>query len=453
MAVIGAGYVGLTISSCWAHLGHRVVCVEKDPARVSMMRAGRMPFFEPELDALAQDTMARGDFSVTDVFRDAVEPADVVFVAVGTPSLPSGEPDLSAVDEVTDALCHGSRTDQVIAIKSTVPVGTTDRMAAALRRRGAPAHVAHTPEFLAEGSAVADFLRPSRVIIGTRSTVAARVLSSLYRSLGGPVVVTDPCTSEMTKYAANAFLATKVSFINHIATLCGHAGADVQAVARGIGMDPRIGPHFLKPGVGFGGSCLPKDTRALISLATSYGVSSALFETVLDINEAQRRAFVDRLRSAAGPLDGTRIAVFGLAFKGGTSDIRESPALDIAGRLIAEGAAVRAYDPEAEEPASRAVPGLFCCPGPYEAAHEADVIAVLTDWAEFSELDWERLRRCVRHPLVVDGRGLPIAEPATAAGFTYLGPAAGGQTAADRSGATEHPAGSSVPRSAGGQYR
>jgi UDPglucose 6-dehydrogenase len=423
MAVIGAGYVGLTITSCWAHLGHRVVCVEKDPERVATMREGRVPFFEPGLDALAADGLARGAFSVTDAFADAVEPADVVFVAVGTPPRPSGEPDLSALDEVTDALARIPRRDQVVAIKSTVPVGTTDRMAAALRRLGAEAHLAHTPEFLAEGSAVNDFLNPSRVIIGTRSPVAERVLSALYGSLGGPVIVTDPCTSEMIKYASNAFLATKVSFINHIANLCEHAGADVHTVARGMGMDSRIGPHFLRAGVGFGGSCFPKDTRALISLSQSFGVSSALLDAVLDINEAQRAGFLDRMRGALGSLGGRRVAVFGLAFKGGTSDVRESPALDIAGRLVAAGAAVRAYDPAAEEAAAQAVPGLVCCPDAYEAAEDADAIAVLTDWSEFVDLDWERLRGAVRRPLLLDGRGLPIAERATAAGFTYVGPA------------------------------
>ena len=232
---------------------------------------------------------------------------------------------------------------------------------------------------------MSDFFHPYRVIVGTRSQTAGRVLSSLYQPLGCPILVTDPCTSEMTKYASNAFLATKVSFINQVAALCERAGADVLTVANGMGLDPRIGANFFKPGVGFGGSCLPKDTRALIALARQFEVSSDLFDAVLETNEAQRGAFVEKVRVAVGDLSGKRVAVFGLAFKGRTSDIRESPAVDIAGRLVAEGAVVRAFDPAAEDAAARVVPGLFCCPDPYEAAEGADAIAILTDWPEFSD--------------------------------------------------------------------
>jgi len=424
IAVIGAGYVGLTISACWARMGHQVMCVESDPNRLSTIQQGKVPFFEPELQDLVAEGVARGSLCATDAFGDAVGSANVVFIAVGTPSRPTGEPDLSAINAVTDALRRAPRADRVVGIKSTVPVGTTDRIADALRGTG-PAHVAHTPEFLAEGTAVSDFFHPYRVIIGTRSKRAGCVLSSLYQPLGCPILVTDPCTSEMTKYASNTFLATKVSFINQIAALCERTGADVATVASGMGLDPRIGPYFFKAGVGFGGSCLPKDTRALIALAVQCGLSPALFDTVLRINEAQRDAFVEKVRSALGELSGKRVAVFGLAFKGGTSDVRESPAVDITGRLVAEGAAVRAFDPAAEDAAASVVPGLVCCPDPYEAAEGADAIAILTDWQEFAALDWGRLRRLVRQPLVLDGRGgLSIAKAAAAAGFVYTRPGA-----------------------------
>ncbi len=323
-----------------------------------------------------------GSWDATDQFEDAVGAAEVVFVAVGTPSRHTGEPDLSAIDEVTAALRRAPRADRVVGIKSTVPVGTTDRVAEALRGHG-PARVAHTPEFLAEGSAVADFLHPYRVLIGTRSESAGRVLSSLYQPLNCPILVTDPCTSEMAKYAANAFLATKVSFINQIAELCARTGADVTAVATGMGLDPRIGPHFLKPGVGFGGSCLPKDTRALIALARQSALPSPLLDAVLEVNAARRSAYVEILRSALGGFADKQVAVFGLAFKGGTSDIRESPAIDIVRSLIAEGVRVRAFDPAAHVEAARAVPGLACCEDAYHAAEGTDAIAVLTDWRGF----------------------------------------------------------------------
>jgi len=421
IAVIGAGYVGLTISACWVRMGHQVTCVESDPARLSTIQGGKLPFFEPELEDLVAEGVARGSLRATGVFADAVAPAEVVFIAVGTPSRRTGEPDLSAIDAVTDALRRVPRAERIVGIKSTIPVGTTDRIADALRAAG-PAHVAHTPEFLAEGTAVSDFFHPYRVIIGTRSQTAGRVLSSLYQPLRCPILVTDPCTSEMTKYASNTFLATKVSFINQIAALCERTGADVAAVASGMGLDPRVGPHFFRAGVGFGGSCLPKDTRALIALAEQCRLSPALFDTVLKVNDAQRDRFVEKARIALGELAGKRIAVFGLAFKGGTSDVRESPAVDIIGRLMAEGVAVRAFDPAAEDGAMRAVPGLVCCPDIYEAAEGADAVAILTDWQEFVTLDWGRLRRLVREPLVLDGRGLPIADAASAAGFVYIGP-------------------------------
>jgi UDPglucose 6-dehydrogenase len=247
----------------------------------------------------------------------------------------------------------------------------------------------------------------------------------LYQPLNCPILVTDPCTSEMAKYAANAFLATKISFINQIAELCASTGADVTTVATGMGLDPRIGPHFLKPGVGFGGSCLPKDTRALIALARQSALPSPLLDAVLEVNAARRGAYVETLRSALGGFAGKQVAVFGLAFKGGTSDTRESPAIDVVRSLVAEGVRVRAFDPAAQADAAQAAPGLTCCTDAYDAAAGADAIAVLTDWREFVALDWGRLRRLVRGPLVVDGRGLSIAKAAAAAGFVYVGPGDG----------------------------
>jgi UDPglucose 6-dehydrogenase len=417
ICVVGAGYVGLTVASCLAKMGHRVTCVEKDPQRLRACREGRVPFHEPGLGDLVRQGLAGATLTFTDRLDGAARAARIVFCAVGTPSGRNGEVDLSALDEVVDVLAGIPNGDRVVAIKSTVPVGTTDRVA---RRLGG--RVASNPEFLREGSAVEDFFHPYRIVIGTRSQAAAETLESLYAPLEAPVVRTDPPTAEMIKYASNAFLATKVSFINEIAQICEHVGADVRTVAEGMGLDPRIGPHFLRAGVGFGGSCLPKDLRALAETAREYLVEPALLEAVLRVNEAQRRRFVDRVEAILGGLAGRTVAVFGLSFKAGTDDVRESPALAIVERLLARGAAVRAYDPVAQEAARTRLPSLVCVPDPYEATDGADAVLILTDWPEFRELDWHRIRRRVRHPVVLDGRGLGIAQRLVAEGFRVFEP-------------------------------
>jgi UDPglucose 6-dehydrogenase len=422
IAVIGAGYVGLTLSACLTDMGHRVICVEKDRDRLASIRHGRLPFYEPGLPDLVAAGVRSGQLSVTNVLDVAVRSATIVFVAVGTPPEENGEPDLSALEEATQALARIPHNDRVIAIKSTVPVGTTDRVSEAFAAADGPAEVACAPEFLSEGSAVSDFRHPHRVIIGTRHRRAAKVLTSLYQPLRNPVLVTDPRTAEMIKYASNAFLATKVSFINQIAMLCEQVGGDVVTVAAGMGLDPRIGPRFLKAGIGFGGSCLPKDTRALAILAKQHGVPSSLLDSVLAINNAQRERFAAKVEAALGGVAGKTLALFGLSFKGGTSDVRESPALDIAERLLAKNAVIRAFDPAAEESAARVLPGLVYCPDVYEAAEGADAIVILADWPEFERLDWKRLKGQVRQAVVIDGRGLRVAGPATYAGFAYTGP-------------------------------
>ena len=314
-------------------------------------------------------------------------------------------------------LDHG---DHVVALKSTVPVGTTDRLARRLGRNGV--HVASNPEFLREGSAVQDFFHPHRTVIGTRSPVAAERLKALYEPLGAPVLLTDPPTAEMIKYASNAFLATKISFINEIAQLCEHVGADVSTVAHGMGLDPRIGPYYLKAGIGFGGSCLPKDLRALAALAREYSVEPVLLEAVLRVNEAQRRRFVDRVEALLGGLAGRTVALLGLAFKAGTDDVRESPALAIAERLLARGAVVRAHDPVAAEAARRRLPALACFPDPHEAVKGAEVVLLLTDWPGYRELNWHEIRRRVRRPIVVDGRGMGLAQRLAREGFAVFEP-------------------------------
>ncbi|MDR7438955.1 MAG: UDP-glucose/GDP-mannose dehydrogenase family protein [Armatimonadota bacterium] len=421
ICVVGAGYVGLTLAACLAKLGHRVVCVEKEPGRLEAIRSGLCPFHEPGLPGLLREGMHGGRLSFTGELVEVAASSEVVFCAVGTPSGRNGEADLSAVEEVVDALSRLRDGNRILALKSTVPVGTTDRVARRLARtRGF--HVACNPEFLREGSAVEDFFHPHRTVIGTRSPLAAQRLRALFEPLGAPVLLTDPPTAEMVKYAANAFLATKISFINEIANLCEHVGADLRTVTEGLGLDPRIGPHYLQAGIGFGGSCLPKDVRALAELAREYLVEPVLLEAVLQVNEAQRRRFVDRVEVLLGGLAGKTVAVLGLSFKAGTDDVRESPALAIAERLLARGASVRAHDPVAAQAARQRLPALPCFADPYEATRDTDAVLLLTDWPEYRDLNWHEIRRRVRRPIVVDGRGTGLAQRLVREGFAVFEP-------------------------------
>ncbi len=423
IAVIGAGYVGLTTSACLAKLGHHVICVERDKERLVDIQQGRLPFYEPDLADLVSSGVREGRLELIDTLGDAVDPTSLVFVAVGTPSTDSGEADLSDLNDVVTALAHAATyTNRVIAIKSTVPVGTTDAVRAVIAAGSSRAEVVFNPEFLREGSAISDFFHPYRVIVGAHSRAPVEILASLYEPVGAQMLVTTPRTAEMIKYASNAFLATKVSFINQIAAICQEVGADTSAVAAGMGADPRISPHYLRAGIGFGGSCLPKDLRALAALARRHGVSPSLLEAVLHINEAQRSEFITKVERVLGDIAGKTFAIFGLAFKGGTSDIRESPAIDIARRLVAKGAVVRAFDPAAKGPAAYMLPTLVAARDAYEAAEGADAILILTDWAEFERLDWRRLRQLVRGPMLFDGRGLDLGAAPTQEGFTYIGP-------------------------------
>jgi len=422
IAVVGAGYVGLTTSACLVKMGHQVVCVEKDEARLAVIKQTKLPFYEPGLDELVFRSISDGRLRLTNDLGAAVGPAHVVFIAVGTPSNVAGEVNLSDLNEVLHALAHLPIDAKVIAIKSTVPIGTTDNACRIITAANRQTEVVFNPEFLREGSAIYDFFHPHRVIIGAHSRTAAQVLASLYEPLEGKILITNPRTAEMIKYASNAFLATKVSFVNQIAAIADQVGADMGVVAAGMGADPRIGPQYLKAGIGFGGSCLPKDLRALIALAREHGVDSSLLEAVLQVNAARRAEFVERVEQVLEGVAGKTLAVFGLAFKGGTSDVRESPAIDIVHRFAARGATVRAFDPVAEEVAAPLVPALVFCPDVYEAAEGADAILILTDWAEFERLDWKRLRRQARGTTVFDGRGLEISKAAVQEGFTYIGP-------------------------------
>jgi UDPglucose 6-dehydrogenase len=417
IGIFGAGYVGLVTGTCFAELGHDVVVRDIVPERIEALQAGRVPIYEPGLDELLERNGERISFT-TDV-GEAIGDADFLYVAVGTPRTHSGDADLSAVWTVVDELAQigGEAT---VVMKSTVPVGTGDKVRAALDARGL-GHVGYVsnPEFLAEGTALRDFMHPDRIVIGSFDREDGDRVEALHASLDAPIVRCDVASAEMVKLAANAFLSTRISFINEIANVCELVGADVEAVAEGIGLDHRLGPHFLRAGIGFGGSCFPKDVSALKQLAGNSGYHFQLLSAVIEVNELQKRRVIAKLQKHLGRLRGKTVALLGLAFKPNTNDMREAPSLVIAGRLIAEGAEVRVWDPVAD---GSAIPGAHVCEGVLDAVRDADAAVVVTEWPQLRELlPSDEVREAMRVPLIVDGRNL--LDPATVrdAGFAYEG--------------------------------
>ncbi len=429
IAMIGGGYVGLVSAACFAEFGVEVVVVEADPGRLAELHAGRMPIYEPGLDQLVAGNVAAGRLSFTDDLAAALVGAEAVFIAVGTPSRRGdGHADLThvyaAAEQVARALTHPA----VIVTKSTVPVGTGRRIAAILRdvRPDLACAVASNPEFLREGSAIADFMRPDRVVIGVESEDAREVLRQLYRPLyliETPIVFTNLETAELTKYAANSFLAMKVAFINEMADLAEKVGADIHDIARGIGLDGRIGRKFLHPGPGFGGSCFPKDTLALVRIAQDAGAPSRLIETVVAVNEARKAGMAGRVIAACGgAVRGKTIAVLGLTFKPETDDMRDSPSLPIVSRLIGDGARVQAYDPQGMGQARPMLPdAVLYCETALAAAEGADALVVVTEWNEFRALDPARLAEIMRGRAVIDLRNIFDPDRLRQAGFIYHG--------------------------------
>ena len=427
IAMIGTGYVGLVSGACFSEFGVSVSCVDQDAAKIASLQRGEMPIYEPGLAALVAANVAAGRLSFTTDLAAAVADADAVFIAVGTPSRRGdGHADLSYVFAAAEAIGRALRGPAVVVTKSTVPVGTGYQVAAILRgtRAKGGVEVAANPEFLREGSAIADFMRPDRVVIGADSERARVVLRQLYRPLyliETPMLFTDVATAELIKYAANAFLATKVTFINEIADLCETLGADVQDVARGIGLDGRIGRKFLHAGPGFGGSCFPKDCRALLRTAGEAGGGLAIVETVLRVNEARKCRMADKIAAACGgSLAGKSLAVLGLTFKPNTDDMRDAPSLEILPRLIAAGARIRAFDPEGMDEARKLMPELVYCRDAYQTMEGADALILLTEWNEFRGLDLGRVRDLLASPLVIDLRNIYQPQEMAAVGFSYL---------------------------------
>jgi UDPglucose 6-dehydrogenase len=422
ICLVGTGYVGLVTGACFADLGHDVVCVDIVEEKVQKLRGGQIPIHEPGLEEVVQRGLDAGRLRFTTDIAEGVVHAQFVFICVPTPPAEDGSADLSYVEQASIDIAAHIGDYKVIVNKSTVPIGSS-RLVERIIRERLPAQiefdVASNPEFLREGSAVFDFMHPDRVVIGTDSERAAGLLAELYRPLGAPLIVTDSVTAEMIKYAANAFLATKISFINAISNICDAVSADVKDVALGMGYDARIGFEFLKPGPGFGGSCLPKDCRALISVAEKNGYDFGLLRGVLDVNDAQTKVISAKVERLLGDLDGKLIAAWGLAFKPNTDDIRYSPSLTVIRDLLERGARVRAYDPVVD--ASVPLDGVERATGPMEAVEGADALILLTEWNEFRWLDFSRVRDVMAHPIVVDARNFLDPHLLRQLGYTYEG--------------------------------
>ena len=426
IAMIGTGYVGLVSGACFAEFGPHVTCVDVDAAKIARLLQGEMPIYEPGLDALVAKGIASGRLSFTTDLAHAVAEADAVFIAVGTPSRRGdGHADLRYVEAAAVDIAKALTGYTVVVTKSTVPVGTGRRVAEILREQNPQADfdVASNPEFLREGSAIGDFMRPDRVVIGAETDRAREVMQALYRPLylmETPVVMTTLETAELTKYAANAFLATKITFINEMADLCEKVGANVQDVARGMGLDGRIGKKFLHAGPGYGGSCFPKDTIALVRTAQEYGSPARLVEAVVQVNDTRKGAMASRVIAACGgSVRGKTVGVLGVAFKPNTDDMREAPSLAIVPALQDAGAIVRAYDPAAMHEAAALLPGVHWCTDAYDAAQGADVLVIITEWNEFRALDLDRVGAAMRTRILVDLRNVYRAEDARAQGFHY----------------------------------
>jgi UDPglucose 6-dehydrogenase len=423
VAVVGTGYVGLVTGAVFADLGNDVVCVDKDVNKIQGLRAGQMPIYEPGLEELVAGNVADGRLTFSTDLADAVRRSDIIFIAVGTPPKASGESDLTAVEEVAHGIAQSLDRYKVIVNKSTVPVGTGDLVRDIIERnRPRPVNfdVVSNPEFLREGSAIEDTLRPDRIVIGAPSQQVAMPLLELYAPLERPMIITDVHSAEIIKYASNGFLAAKISFINEIANLCELAGGDVTQVMKGMGLDPRIGAAFLSAGLGYGGSCFPKDTDALIQTAAALGYEFRMLRSVVDVNRERVQRFVGLIRKILDPMEDRVIAVLGLAFKAKTDDMREARSVELISRLIEAGACVRVYDPVAMENARRHLPGAIgYCQSSYEAASGADAVVVVTEWNEFKLLNLERLREVMRRPLVFDGRNIYEPERMRRLGFEY----------------------------------
>lgn len=426
ICVIGTGYVGLVTGTCFADLGNRVFCLDINEDRISKLSRNIMPIYEPGLEEIVERNVKAQRLFFTMDYEKALESAEFAFIAVGTPSGVDGEADLQYVKDVVEKIADIVEHPLIVVNKSTVPVGTGDWVADIITKkrndRTLEFAVVSNPEFLREGSAIVDFMNPDRVVLGSLNHAAAEKVAQLYAPLRAPVLISDIRTAEMIKYASNAFLATRISFINEIANICDELGADVREVADGMGLDKRIGRSFLDAGLGWGGSCFPKDVKALAHMAVLHNTQPQLLQAVMDINRNQRRRVVYKLRKVLGGsfLDKT-IGILGLSFKPNTDDMREAPAVEIIHLLENEGAKIQAYDPQSMENAGEELPGITLCPDPYQMAEGTDALVLATEWNEFKQLDFERIYKLMRTPVLVDGRNQWDSKRLREMGFTYFG--------------------------------
>ncbi len=424
ICVMGVGYVGLVTAACFSDLGNRVIALDINEERINGLKRGEMPIYEPGLEELVDRNVRSGRLSFTTSYPEAMDGSDFAFIAVGTPSGVDGEADLRHVAAVARSIAKNMRTPLIIVNKSTVPVGTGDWVAEIVsshQTEPVPFSVVSCPEFLREGSAISDFMQPHRTVLGSLEHEAAEKVAQLHLPLRAPIVITDLRTAEMIKYASNAFLATKISFVNEIANICEELGADIKEVAIGMGYDKRIGPHFLDAGLGYGGSCFPKDVKALAYMAAEKGRHPQLLNAVMDINNDRRPMAVSRLKEMIGELNGYTIGLLGLSFKPNTDDMRDAPSIDIAKSLQEEGAKVRAFDPVAMDVAKDLMPGVEMASDPYSMAEGCDALLVMTEWNEFKHLDLERIHDLMRQPALFDGRNIYEPEKMSSLGFLYRG--------------------------------
>jgi UDPglucose 6-dehydrogenase len=427
IAVVGTGYVGLVTGACFAEFGINVIGVDKDEAKIRSLQKGKVPFFEPGLEELVGRNMKGERLSFTTDIAAAVQKSLAIFIAVGTPQDAAGAADLTFVKEVALSVARHMNGYKVVVTKSTVPMGTGAMIRRTIQEKQAhstPFSVASNPEFLREGSAIEDFMRPNRIVIGAEDPQAVAILKDLYNPLyliETPFVITNVVSAEMIKYASNAFLATKISFINEMAHLCEAVGADIREVARGMGLDNRIGRKFLHPGPGYGGSCFPKDTLSVLTMARQHGLPASLVASVVKVNDEQIPRMVEKIDRAVGGLRGRKLCLLGLSFKPNTSDTRESPAVRIAQELLKGGAQVRAFDPAAMDEARHVLPSLEYAEDAYDAARGCDAMVIATEWNEFRSLDWERVRAALKSPVVVDLRNVYDPQHMNGIGFRYAG--------------------------------
>lgn len=424
LCVVGVGYVGLVTAACFADLGSRVIALDIDKNKIDGLMRGVMPIYEPELEELVERNVQAGRLSFTTSYAEGLKESDYAFIAVGTPSGENGEADLRYVESAAQSIAKYMQAPLIIVNKSTVPVGTGDYVAEIVQRHQSnpiPFSVVSCPEFLREGSAIGDFMNPHRIVLGSLDHDAAEKVAQLHLPLRAPIMITDLRTAEMIKYASNAFLSTKISFINEIANICEALGADVKEVAVGMGYDNRIGLHFLEAGLGYGGSCFPKDVLALAHMAKEKGRHPQLLQAVIEINTDRRSMAVNKLKEMVADFKGKTIGVLGLAFKPNTDDMRDAPSLNIANELLKAGAKVKAYDPVAMGVAASLLPEVTMCPDAYSAAIGCDALIVMTEWNEFKALDLERIRDLMRSPKIFDGRNIYDPEKVRALGFQYIG--------------------------------